>query len=222
MTSRDTVEVVPMALEDIPRVLEIDQLSFPLPWSATSYRYELTQNPNSHFWVAVAAAGGKPASGAKSGAARPAEPPSPGSMLDWLAPSRWFRAPEVTNTATRNVVGYGGFWFILDEAHISTIAVHPDWRGRRVGEQLFVSMLEHALELSAVTATLEVRVTNDRAQNLYRKYNFEVVGRRKHYYRDNGEDALLMTAEMGSGYRDELRRMFAEKRPGRRGDGERK
>jgi len=222
MTSRDTVEVVPMALEDIPRVLEIDQLSFPLPWSATSYRYELTQNPNSHFWVAVAGGAGKPASGAKDGAARPAEQPSPGGMLDWLAPSRWFRAPEVTNTVTRNVVGYGGFWFILDEAHISTIAVHPDWRGRRVGEQLFVSMLEHALELSAVTATLEVRVTNDRAQNLYRKYHFEVVGRRKHYYRDNGEDALLMTAEMGSNYRDELRRLFAEKRPGRRGDGERK
>jgi len=67
-----------------------------------------------------------------------------------------------------------------------------------------------------------VRVTNDRAQNLYRKYHFEVVGRRKNYYRDNGEDALLMTAEMGSNYRDELRRLFAEKRPGRRGDWERK
>jgi len=91
-----------------------------------------------------------------------------------------------------------------------------------VGEQLFVAMLEQALELSAVTATLEVRVTNDRAQNLYRKYHFEVVGRRKHYYRDNGEDALLMTAELGNGYRDDMRRLFAEKRPGRNGAGERK
>src|SRR5690242_14426477 len=195
MTSRDGVDVVPMAVDDIPRVLEIDQLSFPLPWSATSYRYELTQNPNSHFWVAVAA-GSKPG-GTRPDAAKPADPPSTGRVLDWLAPSRWFRAPEVP-APVRNVVGYSGFWFILDEAHISTIAVHPDWRGRRVGEQLLVSMLEQALELSAVTATLEVRVTNDRAQNLYRKYHFEVVGRRKHYYRDNGEDALLMTAEMGT------------------------
>ena len=213
MTSRDPVEVVPMALEDIPRVLEIDQLSFPLPWSATSYRYELTQNPNSHFWVAVA---GSP----EPGGARPAPAPNPSRVLDWLAPSRWFRAPDIP-PALRNVVGYAGFWFILDEAHISTIAVHPDWRGRRVGEQLFVAMLEQALDLSAVSATLEVRVTNDRAQGLYRKYHFEVVGRRKHYYRDNGEDALLMTAELGSGYRDDMRRLFAEKRPGHGGAGER-
>jgi ribosomal-protein-alanine N-acetyltransferase len=214
MTRRDAVEVVPMTLEDIPRVLEIDQLSFPLPWSATSYRYELTQNPNSHFWVAVAG-------GAKV-ARKAAEAPSPGHMLDWFTPSRWFRAPEAPASApaARNVVGYGGFWFILDEAHISTIAVHPDWRGRRVGEQLFVAMLEDALELSAVTATLEVRVTNDHAQGLYRKYHFEVVGRRKHYYRDNGEDALLMTAELGSGYREDMRRLFAEKRPDRRESGE--
>jgi ribosomal-protein-alanine N-acetyltransferase len=213
MTSRDPVEVVPMALDDIPRVLEIDQLSFPLPWSATSYRYELTQNPNSHFWVAGTAAG-------KPSGAQPADGASTSGRLDWLTPSRWFRAPQAP-PATRNVVGYSGFWFILDEAHISTIAVHPDWRGQRVGEQLFVAMLEQALELSAVTATLEVRVTNDRAQNLYRKYHFEVVGRRKHYYRDNGEDALLMTAELGNGYRDDMRRLFAEKRPGRNGAGER-
>ena len=199
-----------MGVEDIPRVLEIDQLSFPLPWSATSYRYELTQNPNSHFWVAVT---GGPARAAAAAPSAP-EPPAAhtlraGRVLDWLAPSRWFRAPEPPPPA-RSVVGYSGFWFIIDEAHISTIAVHPDWRGQRVGESLFVSMLEAALELSAVTATLEVRVTNDRAQELYRKYHFEVVGRRKHYYRDNGEDALLMTAELRAGYRDDMRRLFAQ------------
>ena len=210
MTSRDMVEVVRMALEDIPRVLEIDQLSFPLPWSATSYRYELTQNPNSHFWVAVT-----------GGAARSAgaDGPKPSGVLDWLAPSRWFR-PAEPPPPIRSVVGYSGFWFILDEAHISTIAVHPDWRGRRVGESLFVAMLEAALDLSAVAATLEVRVTNDRAQNLYRKYQFEVVGRRKHYYRDNGEDALLMTAALGAGYRDDMRQLFAHKPQRRTGAGE--
>lgn len=210
MTSADGVEIVPMVLEDIPRVLEIDQLSFPLPWSPTSYRYELTQNPNSHFWVAVATGAARPA----AAAARPA-----GGLVR-LMPNRWFRAPEPAAAASRNLVAYGGFWFIIDEAHISTIAVHPDWRGRRVGERLLVGMLEKALDLGAVTATLEVRVSNDRAQSLYRKYHFEVVGRRKHYYRDNGEDALLMTAELGTGYRENMRRLLAQASPGRNGSEE--
>ena len=219
MTSRDAVEIVPMTLEDIPRVLEIDQLSFPLPWSATSYRYELTQNPNSHFLVAVSAPRGTPQ---QPGVPNQAGAPKPGGALDWLAPSRWWTLarPPAPPAPARNVVGYSGFWFIIDEAHISTIAVHPDWRGRHVGEQLFVSILEQALDLGAVTATLEVRVSNDRAQGLYRKYHFEVVGRRKHYYRDNGEDALLMTTELGPGYRDDMRRLFAQKRPGRNGAAE--
>ena len=199
-----------MALDDIPRVLEIDQLSFPLPWSPTSYRYELTQNPNSHFWVAVTGGAARPASAA---------PKAAGGLVR-LIPTQWFRPPELA-AAVRNVIGYAGFWFILDEAHISTIAVHPDWRGRRVGERLFVALLEQALDLGSITATLEVRVSNALAQGLYRKYHFEVVGRRKHYYRDNGEDALLMTAELRPGYRDDMRRLFTQERPGRNGAGER-
>ena len=215
------VEVAPMTLDDIPRVLELDQLSFPLPWSATSYRYELTQNPNSHFWVAVtgasASAAARPAAGAPNG--RFASKPS--RVLDWLTTSRWWGPARLPAPAApvRNVVGYGGFWFIIDEAHISTIAVHPDWRGQRVGEHLFVSLLEHALQLGAVTATLEVRVTNEPAQGLYRKYHFAVVGRRKHYYRDNGEDALLMTAKLGGDYPQDMRRLFAHQGSGRAGTG---
>jgi len=118
MNRRDGVDVVPMTLEDIPRVLEIDQLSFPLPWSATSYRYELTQNPNSHFWVALAP--GSAARPAASGETRPSR------VLDWLTPSRWLgpARPPQPSAPARNVVGYSGFWFIVDEAHISTIAVH--------------------------------------------------------------------------------------------------
>jgi ribosomal-protein-alanine N-acetyltransferase len=209
-----------MTADDIPRVLEIDQLSFPLPWSATSYRYELTQNPNSHFWVAVASASGaaQPAAGASNGG----EATKASRVRDWLTPGRWLALARPPQPAppVRNVIGYSGFWFIIDEAHISTIAVHPDWRGQRVGESLFVSILEQALQLGAVTATLEVRVTNERAQRLYRKYQFEVVGRRKHYYRDNGEDALLMTAELGGDYPQDMRRLFAQKGSGRTESGE--
>jgi ribosomal-protein-alanine N-acetyltransferase len=199
---RAQVRVAPMALDDIARVMEIDTLSFPLPWSPTSYRYELTQNPNSHFVVAVA--GGAPPAGG---------PKEPDSLVDRLNPSHWFR-PAAPPPPARQVVGYGGFWFIVDEAHISTIAVHPDWRGQGVGEILFVNMLEQALDVGALTATLEVRVTNAPAQALYRKYEFEQTGRRKRYYRDNGEDALLMTAELHPGYREKMLRRYNEKRKG--------
>jgi ribosomal-protein-alanine N-acetyltransferase len=86
-----------------------------------------------------------------------------------------------------------GFWFIVDEAHISTIAVHPDFRQHGIGEILLQWALREALHLDAQLVTLEVRVSNHKAINLYEKYGFEVVGRRAHYYRDNNEDALLMT-----------------------------
>ena len=201
---RAPVRVAPMAVDDIARVMEIDTLSFPLPWSPTSYRYELTQNPNSHFVVAVT--GGPP---------DPLTSKEPDSLADRLNPSHWFRpAPQPTPPSRRNVVGYGGFWFIVDEAHISTIVVHPDWRGQGVGESMLVNMLEQALDLGALTATLEVRVTNAPAQALYRKYEFEQTGRRKRYYRDNGEDALLMTAELHPNYREAMRRRYSEKHKG--------
>ena len=96
--------------------------------------------------------------------------------------------------ASSEVIGYVGYWMLVDEAHISTIAVHPDYRRRGLGEQLLLAALRHALKLGAVEATLEVRASNLAAQNLYRKYGFEEVGQRQHYYRDNGEDAILMTA----------------------------
>ena len=115
---------------------------------------------------------------------------------------------------TENVVAAAWKEGVRRVVHVSTIAVHPDWRGHGVGEALFVHLLETALDLGAVTATLEVRVTNERAQGLYRKYLFEVVGRRKRYYRDNGEDALLMTAELPAGYREQMRRLFTATRPG--------
>ena len=94
----------------------------------------------------------------------------------------------------RPVAGYAGYWLVVDEAHIATLAVHPDWRRHGLGEQLLVALLHQARGLGAVLATLEVRLGNCAARHLYSKYGFEEVGRRKGYYRDNGEDALLLTA----------------------------
>ncbi|MDR7417113.1 MAG: ribosomal protein S18-alanine N-acetyltransferase [Armatimonadota bacterium] len=90
------------------------------------------------------------------------------------------------------VVGYAGMWVILEEAHITTIAVDPKWRGRRVGERLLVALIEEARNRGARWVTLEVRKSNHIAQNLYRKYGFREVHVRKGYYTDNGEDALIM------------------------------
>ena len=91
------------------------------------------------------------------------------------------------------LVGFAGFWLIADEIHVSTIATHPDLRGRGLGELLLLNLLYESYTLPATMVTLEVRQSNLVAQALYRKYQFEEVGKRVRYYRDTGEDALLMT-----------------------------
>jgi ribosomal-protein-alanine N-acetyltransferase len=91
------------------------------------------------------------------------------------------------------VVGYAGVWLMVDEAHITTFAVHPDWRRQGVGRRLLLAMLVVAEELRAARMTLEVRVSNDAAQALYRAHGFAIAGRRERYYTDDGEDAYVMT-----------------------------
>jgi ribosomal-protein-alanine N-acetyltransferase len=161
--------VEPMRLDDVPQVMRIERESFPLPWPERAYRYELTENHSSHYLVLR----------------RTQSIPSTG----WWKPlGRLLR-----RDGRPPVLGYGGFWMIAGEAHISTIAVTPAWRHRGLGELLLWSMLQRASALGAFEATLEVRVSNTVAQHLYQKYGFEKVGRRKRYYQDNGEDAWIMT-----------------------------
>jgi ribosomal-protein-alanine N-acetyltransferase len=94
------------------------------------------------------------------------------------------------------VAGFSGYWFIADEIHISTIAVHPAYRGRRWGELLLANLLLDAIALDPILVTLEVRRSNIAAQRLYAKYRFEIVGERRRYYHDTGEDAILMTVTL--------------------------
>jgi ribosomal-protein-alanine N-acetyltransferase len=82
---------------------------------------------------------------------------------------------------------------MVDEAHITTFGVHPDWRRLGVGRRLLLRLVELALELGAVRMTLEVRVGNEAAKALYRSFGFSVAGRRPRYYTDDGEDAYVMT-----------------------------
>jgi [ribosomal protein S18]-alanine N-acetyltransferase len=139
-----------MTVADLQGVVEIERLSFTLPWSENAFRHELLENEQAHFFVAE---------------------------------------------QDGQVIGAAGYWFIVDECHVSTIATHPDWRRQGVGEMLLRAMLSHALALEALMAVLEVRASNEAAIKLYRKYGFDVNRVRKGYYRDNLEDALEMIAQ---------------------------
>jgi ribosomal-protein-alanine N-acetyltransferase len=94
-----------------------------------------------------------------------------------------------------DLVGFGGLWIMVDEAHITTFAVHPAWRRRGIGERLLMALLDVALAQRAREATLEGRLSNLPARRLYEKYGFRPVGVRARYYSDDGEDALIMTTE---------------------------
>jgi ribosomal-protein-alanine N-acetyltransferase len=93
------------------------------------------------------------------------------------------------------VVAYAGMWIMVDEAHITTFAVHPAWRRQRLGERLLLAILDIAIARGAREATLEVRLSNLPARRLYEKYGFRPVGLRPRYYSDNNEDALIMTTD---------------------------
>jgi ribosomal-protein-alanine N-acetyltransferase len=100
---------------------------------------------------------------------------------------------KVAETESK-VVGVVVVWLIEDEAHIATIAVHPDYRGTGISCALLADMLVDAIRKGARLATLEVRAGNRIAQALYKRFGFDIAGRRPRYYRDNFEDALIMTA----------------------------
>ena len=164
MASQLPYVVEPMVLSDLDQVMEIERMVFSAPWSRRAYHYEISENEYSTMLVV------RPRSRFDGGFRR---------LLQHLKkPGR--------------VLGYAGMWLLVDELHISTIAVHPQWRARGLGELLLISLLDRAPVLGADRATLEVRVSNLVAQRLYQKYGFEVVSRQSRYYADNNEDAFIM------------------------------
>jgi ribosomal-protein-alanine N-acetyltransferase len=103
----------------------------------------------------------------------------------------------ITALEDGRVVGYAVGWFVADELHIGNVAVAPAKQGTGMGKILVEYLLKEAAARSITYATLEVRVSNVRALSLYRKYGFRGIAIRKRYYADNGEDAMVMMAEIG-------------------------
>ena len=99
----------------------------------------------------------------------------------------------VAETEDKKVVAMVVSWIVVDELHIATIATHPDFRRQGVGSQILTAALEDGRKAGVHKAFLEVRERNEAAQAMYRKFGFEITGRRPRYYKDNGEDAILMT-----------------------------
>lgn len=104
-------------------------------------------------------------------------------------------AHYVVVRAGDETVGYGGLWLMVDEAHITTIAVLPQWRRHGIGGRLMLELMRVARDLGARLMTLEVRLSNGPARSLYQRFGFHPVGIRPRYYSDNGEDALILTTE---------------------------
>jgi len=155
-----------MTVADIPRVVQIEQVSFATCWPPNAFANELNDNRLAHYFVGL---------------------------------------------INGEIVAYGGIWVILEDSHITTIAVHPDYRGRRLGERMLIHLLDEAIERGASWITLEVRESNQVAQKLYRKYGFTNVSTRRGYYSDNNENAVVMWAGnlRGDLYRNRLRALRA-------------
>ncbi|WP_322819503.1 ribosomal protein S18-alanine N-acetyltransferase [Tepidiforma sp.] len=164
----------PMAPDDIPAVIAIEQAAYTTGWPTTAFERELTVNALARYLVV-----------------RPATPVEAGG---------------------HPLVAFGGLWLMVDQAHIVTIAVHPDHQRRGYGRLVLHGLVELAAASAMQSVTLEVRVSNHAARALYRTYGFYEVGLRKRYYADNHEDAIIMTTEPldSPAYRQRLARLRAE------------
>ncbi len=176
--------------KDVPQALEIDREGFPTQWPHPTYasiKQEL-RNRLARYIVVT----------------KPKEAAPPKLKTDnksfWkglihLFDHDRFFGEEIPPPPKEYIIGIAGFWVMVDEAHITTIAVRNAYRRQGIGERLLITIVETAIELNADVVTLEVRASNKQAQALYDKYGFRRVGTRRAYYTDNGEDAVLMTTD---------------------------
>ena len=181
-----------MRQEDINQVTRIDREVFPTMWPPVNYHHEL-QNSLAHYLVACH----KERTVAKSEVELT---PQKGlsrlraKMKRWFSYDR-FSNNEMPSSGRQDIIGFAGFWIMADEAHIINLAVQERHRQQGIGELLLIATIDLASQLNARIITLEARVSNTAAVNLYGKYGFIQVGLRRAYYVDNKEDAILMSTE---------------------------
>jgi ribosomal-protein-alanine N-acetyltransferase len=150
---------------DISTVQEIEREIFATPWPRNAYYRELASRSSAHYVILRQ----------EGNVEKPAN--FKGSELD---PS---------------IIGYGGMWRMYDEAHVTTIGVRRDLQHQGYGRALFAGLVQAAYDMGAKWVTLEVRTTNENAMRMYEAFGFKVIGRRKGYYTDNGEDAIVMWSD---------------------------
>jgi ribosomal-protein-alanine N-acetyltransferase len=181
MTDKHYV-IRPMEHADIPQVAQIDREAFPGEWvfrTQSAYKQDL-ENPSIRYIVACQ----------KMDMPERQQPTT--QKLPWFKkPFSYGRRPD----SSRNIIGFSGFWMMLREAHIIAIGVRNGYRHLGIGEALLIATIDLAQTLNAYVVTLEVRVSNAIAQELYGKFGFREVGRRLKYYSRDGEDALIMTTD---------------------------
>ena len=165
-----------MRESDVNTVQEIEREIFATPWPRNAYYRELASRASAHYVVLR-----------QEGAV---ERPAP------------YRASELDPT----IVGYGGMWRMYDEAHVTTIGVRKDLQHHGYGRIIFAGLVQAAYDMGAKWVTLEVRTTNENAMKMYEAFGFKVIGRRKGYYTDNGEDAIVMWSD--SIYSPRFRKAF--------------
>jgi ribosomal-protein-alanine N-acetyltransferase len=169
-----------MQIADIDEVSRIERRSFSNPWPMSAYRRELRRPEQNSYYVLRA----QPVAHHDAGELRSTR----GRFLETILPVRRGDPPR----DEPHLAAYVGMWQMYDETHITTIAVDPVYRGRGFGELMLVTAFADAMARNSAWVSLEVRVTNEPAQALYRKYGMSVYGRRAAYYTDNHEDALVM------------------------------
>ena len=187
--------VRPMTGADVHRCALVEREALPTLFPPTSFGRELG-NRLAKYLVAESAVQGRQSAGtAGTGAA--------GGMAG-LDDVRGRAAPG-------GAVGFIGIWYMAEQAHVAGLGVLPTKQGRGIGELLLIAAIEHAVMRRSKVMTLEVRESNYIARNLYRKYGFTDRGRRRGYYSDNREDAVIMTTDRlgGRAFGDSLERLVA-------------
>lgn len=180
-----------MRREDIAQATKIDREAFPSMWPPANYQHELN-NRLAHYIVACEE--GKTVEEPEVKAIPEAGFSGLVFRVRRLFNHDRFFGNEVPASGKEYVVGFAGFWFMANEAHLTSIAVREKYRRQGIGELLLISVIDLATELNAHIITLEVRASNTAALSLYYRYGFTQVGLRHGYYTDSREDAVLMTA----------------------------